>query len=895
MLSHRFWFSLLSLCATLPLLAQCPAQVDIRKAMADSSFLPEVYTQQLHEKCPTAADSLGPAFYARSLYYNGLDDREVAITYGKYALVQLQQADTTLQLGKMTYNLGLFHLWIGDVREANWYFREASKVFPLIDHPQSPRRWLQSLEDLGYTYSLLGDYQRSEETLGYARQEAIKLGNKGKVAHISLKLGEQYEKSGDLGAAAGALKVAVAGFTELEDVNWLGVSRISRATLLRRLDEKDSAFREIKDVLSQPKDLSDYNLARAYSLGLLLALDTDDLRTAEAYFSENLVVAQRAGDRQLEAQAWDNGGEASLKAANYPLAIVRFAQSISLLAPGFRYTEETPVPTVGQLAASPYNVNLLTYLGDLARAFRAAGQPEDALAALRAADRAADQLRDGLGGEQSALFWRGKALPVYEQAIELCYQLNQPEEAFYFFEKSRGILLLEGLAEADLLGRLPREAASTLAKSQQALLTVQRALLADDGSAIDSLQQALAAARENQLNLREELQQNHPGVMPVGRVPEVVELAAAQANLVDAGLGRQLQYFWGREHVYLLVLSPEEVSVRALGRVAAIEPQVRTLLEYFAGAKTIDNDPEGYQQVAHQVYETFFAPASAPENEAVLVLPDGLLGYVPFAALTTSAKGGYLLEQNPISYAQSSSVFARKSVVETANALAFTPFVTALANQPEAPLPFSAEEAEKLSGRYATQALSGAAASREALLGNAGQYGILHLGTHAYATHSEGEPARILTATDPLYLPDVYGLQLEGALVTLSACQSNIGPLAIGEGVLGFGRAFRAAGAGGVVASLWSLNDRAAADITASFYEHLAAGQPKPLALHQAQMDYLRRDDLPGYLKSPYYWAPLIYYGDAEALPVQSNKYVWEVIVTLVLISIAGWFSLRKS
>lgn len=894
MLSQRFAFFLLISCLPVLSFAQCPTLEDIRAAMADSTFLPEPYIEETHAVCSSAADSLAKVFYARSLYYNGLEDREQAITYAKYALNELCQMDTTLQLGKVNYNLGFFSFKEGNLRDAIWYFRQASNLFPRIDHPESNRRWLQSLEDLGFCYSLLGDFQRSEETLKLARSEAKKAGNVLKQAHASVKLGDQYLERGDLGAAAGALEVAIAGFEALGESGWLAGSRVSRATLNRKRGNNQAALMELTELFKQQDHLQGYDLARAYSLGIVLTAEQGDLRRAEAFFTENLAVAQAYGDPQLEALAWDNGGEAALKAANYPLAIERFTQSIGLLAPGFQYTEETPVPTASQLAASPYTVNLLTYLGDLARAFRGAGQPEDALAALRAADRAADQLRDGLGGEQSALFWRGKALPVYEQAIELCYKLNQPEEAFYFFEKSRSILLLEGLAEADLIGKLPREAASALARSQLELLAVQRALLADDGTAIDSLREALAGAREQQITLREELQQTYPGVMPEGRVPKVVDLSVAQQQLTAAGIDRQLQYFWGADHVYLLVLSPHDVNVLSLGRVPAIGPQVRTLLEYFAEAKAIDNDPQGYQKVARQVFETFVAPAAAPPNEALLVLPDGLLGYVPFAALVTTAEGGYLLERNPVSYAQSSSVFARRYEPQTTAALTFTPFITSLPDQPEAPLQFSAEEAESLGKYYSTTPYAGLDASREALLASAENFSVLHLGTHAYATRSAEAPARILTATEPLYLPDVYGLQLKGGLVTLSACESNIGPLAKGEGVLGFGRAFRAAGASGVVASLWSLNDRATADITAGFYQNLAAGAPKQLALHQAQLDYLQRKDLPGYLKSPYYWAPLTYYGDTAALPAPSNKFAWAAIAGLLLLAVFGWLLVRR-
>jgi CHAT domain-containing protein len=153
-------------------------------------------------------------------------------------------------------------------------------------------------------------------------------------------------------------------------------------------------------------------------------------------------------------------------------------------------------------------------------------------------------------------------------------------------------------------------------------------------------------------------------------------------------------------------------------------------------------------------------------------------------------------------------------------------------------------------------------------------------------------PPRILTATEPVYLPDVYAHRLNAALVTLSACQSNIGPLARGEGVLGMGRAFAAAGAQGVVASLWMLNDRAAADVNDRFYEQLARGVSKPVALHQAQLDYLNRTDMPAYLKSPYYWAGLTYYGDANPLPTSPN--LWWFVFPILIVLAAAWRFLRS-
>ncbi|MEM6772796.1 MAG: CHAT domain-containing protein, partial [Bacteroidota bacterium] len=84
-------------------------------------------------------------------------------------------------------------------------------------------------------------------------------------------------------------------------------------------------------------------------------------------------------------------------------------------------------------------------------------------------------------------------------------------------------------------------------------------------------------------------------------------------------------------------------------------------------------------------------------------------------------------------------------------------------------------------------------------------------------------------------------------------------------------------------------------EITATFYEYLADGASKPQALHQAQLDYLQRDDLPTYLKSPYYWAALTYYGDAGTMPAPGTGMLWWLVLGgIVLVAIAWLVLLRR-
>jgi CHAT domain-containing protein len=108
-----------------------------------------------------------------------------------------------------------------------------------------------------------------------------------------------------------------------------------------------------------------------------------------------------------------------------------------------------------------------------------------------------------------------------------------------------------------------------------------------------------------------------------------------------------------------------------------------------------------------------------------------------------------------------------------------------------------------------------------------------------------------------LTVSEIYGLKLNADLVTLSACETGLGPRVQGEGVVGLSRAFMTAGAHSVLVSLWEVADESTALLMEEFYRLLAQGIDKLEALKKAK-EYLR---MKGY-KNPYFWAPFILIGD---------------------------------
>jgi hypothetical protein len=112
---------------------------------------------------------------------------------------------------------------------------------------------------------------------------------------------------------------------------------------------------------------------------------------------------------------------------------------------------------------------------------------------------------------------------------------------------------------------------------------------------------------------------------------------------------------------------------------------------------------------------------------------------------------------------------------------------------------------------------------------------------------------------------DVTGLDLLATeLVVLSACETGLGQIHVGEGVFGLRRAFVLAGAKTQVLSLWKIPDHATRELMEDFYGRLLAGQGRAEALRQAQLTMKAK------YPDPFYWGAFICQGDPSPLrPVQ--------------------------
>jgi CHAT domain-containing protein/uncharacterized protein HemY len=187
-------------------------------------------------------------------------------------------------------------------------------------------------------------------------------------------------------------------------------------------------------------------------------------------------------------------------------------------------------------------------------------------------------------------------------------------------------------------------------------------------------------------------------------------------------------------------------------------------------------------------------------------------------------------------------------------------------------LPFTRQEGDQLLAltpkASSFRAMDFQASRATVLNGDFSQYRYVHFATHGLLdSERPGLSALVLSMVDEQGKPqdgflranDIYNLKLPVELVVLSACQTGLGKDIKGEGLVGLTRGFMYAGAARVVVSLWSVNDKATADLMSKFYQKmLKRGERPAAALRGAQVEMWKQKQW----ESPYYWAAFVMQGE---------------------------------
>ena len=297
-----------------------------------------------------------------------------------------------------------------------------------------------------------------------------------------------------------------------------------------------------------------------------------------------------------------------------------------------------------------------------------------------------------------------------------------------------------------------------------------------------------------------------------------------------------------------------------------------------------------------------------PDQSELIIVPDGLLGYIPFDALLTapvkdiknSREYPYLLKDYQTSIAYSATLLKemrdkkhRQTPIKQFLAVAplfknnhsdtlllTSRFIDISENRNRlGPLKFNIPEAQNLQNLLDGDVLTDTSATEDNFTKIAGDYQILHLSTHGKANDKTGDYSFLAfyeledsIENEWLYNRELYELELNADMVVLSACETGIGELQRGEGIISLARGFSYAGAKSIITSLWSVNDKTTPELMNYFYTNLKDGMTKDKALREAKLSYIN-STTPN--PEPYFWAAFVPVGDMQPIEFQQDRTIW--------------------
>ncbi len=311
----------------------------------------------------------------------------------------------------------------------------------------------------------------------------------------------------------------------------------------------------------------------------------------------------------------------------------------------------------------------------------------------------------------------------------------------------------------------------------------------------------------------------------------------------------------------------------------------------------------------HEIYVRLIEPSlKSDDQKKLIIIADGLLNYIPFAALNTDPEGiTYLAESHAISYVNSATLLSelRQRQPKEHTVLAFAPSFDGNVSVSNAdrgkllPLPNNKKEVEQILTSFNGRSFVDGEASLINFKSQLSSFGMVHLATHAIFDDAAPEYSYLAFSQngnaieDLLYVADLYNLKIEADLITLSACESGIGDLKRGEGFMSLARGFFYSGAASIASTLWKINDASTTTLMDGFYKNLSKGDAKDVALQNTQVEFLNANRENGF-SHPYYWSGFVISGNTVPLSF-SNNWVWVIIgAMVVLVGILFYFKFRK-
>lgn len=860
--------------------------------------------------------TIGNIYQAQGLYDKALQYQQKSLKIG---LANLGRED--YRVAASYNNIGLAYLYMGAYEKALTNFQEALSIRLIVGevHQQTARHY----DNIGKVYLLTDDY---EEALDYFQKSLdIRLVTLGEY---HLFTAESYSQMATTYMRLKDYENALASYDKT-----LGIA-------LKAWGDKHPEVASIYNNLGKVyRNQGDDQTAMAY-YQKALAIRLEVLGTSHPKIADNYIdIGNVLADEEL-----------------YQESLTHYQQSLLANTPDFTAMDfaQNPAITESVLSKQTLLVSLQKKAKVLRNRFAYDSHDlKDLSLAYQTylnADQWIDAMRAGYERQSDKGELMKKAFYLYQEAIQTNLELHEQTQqdsflyqAFTYFEKSRAMLLLEDLNNtqaksfagiADSLLEQEQEIIALLGSYEQNLLYETQKKNKADPTKITSMQNKIFALKHKADSINAMFETEFPQYYRLKYDVSVAAVQDIQANLLDEQTAL-IEYFIADSAVYIYLITDKTLDLIEVPHDFPLHEWVQqfqsSIYTWYLSGEGSEEKYQAYADTfsttAYRLYQKLLAPIFNKHtlSQNLIIVPDGVLGYIPFELLLTEvpehptrfADHAYLIKDYQISYNYSATLLQEMKAKQHQSRpnnqlLAFAPsfedepLLASATPKVEAfrsgmgPLRFNIIEAQTISELLGGEALIGYDATEEQFINRAPQYRILHLATHGKANDKAGDYSFLAFANIPdsvenefLYTRDLYTLQLNADMVVLSACETGIGELQRGEGILSLARGFSYAGAKSIITSLWSINDATTTELMESFYVYIKEGRSKDAALRQAKLDYLTSH--PNEELHPFYWGAMVAVGDMTPIDTHGTSWWWILAGVVALgLGLGGYVYTRR-
>ncbi|MEC4806573.1 MAG: CHAT domain-containing protein [Jaaginema sp. PMC 1079.18] len=819
---------------------------------------------------------------------------QAAIASWEESLQLARDRGETEQETLSLYWLALTHAQLKDFVPAEAYYQEVLTLYRQTEQDQAIASTLMSLgqinaawgeyqQALDYYQEAIALWQKADFTTG----EAATLNNMGLVyadlGDDELAL-EQYQKSLDLVKDAGNLRNIAAAYNNLGQA-------------YSDLEEYDQALTYYNQALTtwQEQNHIPGEAATLNNIGFVYA-QQENWSEAQQYYNQALPLWDEIGDIGGKARSLTNLGYVAANLGQNEPALAYYNQALPLRQ------------KIGDLAG----VALTRYR--IAQVQREQGNLDAAQTEIENAIALIEDLRTNINrADLRASFFASKQ-DYYEFYIDLLMQRHSQNpqagynrQALEISEQARARTLLEVLQEAnaDIRQGVDPQLLQQEQQLSRQLSALEESRLKAPPEQAEMIEQEIEDLLQQYRQLQAQIRATSPRYAALTQ-PQPLSLEIIQQEIVDEDT-LLLEYFVGRDRSYLWVVTPDSMTSYELASGTEIEAAVRewrSLLSSPTQRRRVQKVAALQSQISQMLLQPI---ANQLQDQRLLVVGNDILQYLPFSALSleTTSEGEAipLMMQHEIVTLPSASALAimrRNPQEKSENRRELAIFADPVFNTEDnrvskstiiqnslpielqesarsagitlARLPYTRTEAEAIlnftQAQDNTKAFGFEANRNLATSQDLSQYRLLHFATHGLANSENPElSGLVFSLVTPegkvqngfLRMHELFNLDLPADLVVLSACQTGLGELVRGEGIIGLTRGFMYAGASRVVVSLWNVDDEGTAELMKAFYRYtIQENQTPAAALRSAQISLWQNPQW----RSPYYWAGFTLQGE---------------------------------